>query len=307
MLSNNLTHQLPLNQVSLYLKCFSFIACQVLTVSGNLVVILSFYYEPRLRKPRNFFILSLAAADLIIGIFSMPVYSLYLIIGYWPLGSFACDIWLSIDYACCEVSVLNLIMISVDRLWAIKNPIRYRLKMNSVTAVLMIIPTWILPFVLYFTSIVGWPHFVKHKELRPSSECYVPFLTDSPLFMTVSTICVYWFPMLVLLIIYGYIYNVITKLNQNKQRVKQFKSRRRIHGENTARKTLGFILGAFIITWSPYSIIVIIVSYYPVSISVVFYHFTYFLCYINSTLNPFCYALSNSLFRRTFRTILMKK
>lgn len=309
MLRNSSTLQLPLHQVSLYVKCIGFFASQILTMTGNFLVILSFYCERRLRKPKHLFILSLAAADFIIGIFSMPIYSLYLVIGYWPLGSLACDIWLSIDYACCEVSVLNLIMISVDRLWAVKYPLKYRRKMNSFTAIVMIIPTWTLPFILYFTSIVGWPHFAKHKNPRPSTECYVSFLTDSPLFLTLSTVCVYWLPVFALFIIYAYIYNAITQLNRRNERLNGgINGRRRIsRGQVTARKTLGFILGAFFLTWSPYSVIVIILAYRPDTIPISVYHFTYFLCYINSTMNPFCYALSNRLFRQTFRALLIKK
>jgi hypothetical protein len=296
--AQNTSDQTSAQLLGFYIQCVGFIASQILTVAGNLVVILSFYVEPRLRKPKYLFILSLSVADLIVGIFSMPVYSFYLTLGYWPFTTLTCDVWLSIDYACCQVSVLNLIMISVDRLWAIKRPIGYRSRMSSTRALAMIIPTWTLPFVVYFSLIVGWPHI--HEDSRPSTECYVPFLTESPLFMTVSTVVAFWIPTVILWSIYAYIYCIIKRIDKER-------SNRRYGGERKAKKTLTLILGVFFLTWSPYSIVVIIMAYYPGSIPVVVYHICYYLCYLNSTLNPLCYALSNEHFKHAFHNLLCTK
>ncbi|CAH8853217.1 unnamed protein product [Trichobilharzia szidati] len=77
-----------------------------------------------------------------------------------------------------------------------------------------------------------------------------------------------------------------------------------------ALKTISFILGAFMICWTPYHIIVLIKGFcddlatHTSCVNIHLYNLSYWLCYMNSPINPFCYALSNISFRRTFFRIL---
>ncbi|GAA41974.2 probable muscarinic acetylcholine receptor gar-2 [Clonorchis sinensis] len=86
-------------------------------------------------------------------------------------------------------------------------------------------------------------------------------------------------------------------------------SRNRRHARKALR-TISFILGAFMMCWTPYHIIMMIKGFcddletHGSCVSHHLYNLTYWLCYMNSPINPFCYALSNASFRRTFFRIL---
>lgn len=79
--------------------------------------------------------------------------------------------------------------------------------------------------------------------------------------------------------------------------------------ETKAAKTLSAILLSFILTWTPYNILVLLkpLTACTKCIPDELWQFTYALCYINSTINPVCYALCNTTFRRTYVRILTCK
>jgi muscarinic acetylcholine receptor len=85
--------------------------------------------------------------------------------------------------------------------------------------------------------------------------------------------------------------------------------RQKSKSENRARKafrTISFILGAFVACWTPYHILALVEGFCsdPPCTNGHLYMFSYFLCYANSPMNPFCYALANHQFKKTFTRLL---
>lgn len=85
--------------------------------------------------------------------------------------------------------------------------------------------------------------------------------------------------------------------------------RQKSKSENRARKafrTISFILGAFVACWTPYHVLALVEGFCknPPCTNEHLFMFSYFLCYANSPINPFCYALANHQFKKTFTRIL---
>jgi len=67
----------------------------VVTIIGNVLMFLSIVLVRRLRKPQNFLLLSLAASDLVVAVFVMPLALVHELERKWSLGAVLCDVWLS--------------------------------------------------------------------------------------------------------------------------------------------------------------------------------------------------------------------
>ena len=74
------TDFLPLNPIGLWaLALCVFLPLCIATITGNVLVIVAFKKERKLRTVTNYFLVSLAVSDLIIGLISMPMYSIYVL------------------------------------------------------------------------------------------------------------------------------------------------------------------------------------------------------------------------------------
>lgn len=170
----------------------------ILTIIGNILVILSvFTYKP-LRIVQNFFIVSLAVADLTVAILVLPFNVVNMMIGRWIFGIHLCKMWLTSDILCCTSSILNLCAIALDRFWAITDPINYAQK-RTVERVLMLIGgVWILSLVISSPPLIGWNDWpeVFDSEKDPCT------LNSNPGYRVYSALGSFFIPLIIMTIVY---------------------------------------------------------------------------------------------------------
>lgn len=193
------------------------------TIGGNLLVIIAFRIDKQLQTITNYFLLSLAVADLAIGIISMPLYTVYLLMGHWPLGPLLCDLWLSLDYVMSNASAANLLVISFDRYLSVTRPLTYRANRTGRKAVMMIVLVWVISTLLWTPWIFAWPH-IEGKRTVPTDDCYIQFLYTNA-FVTIGThIIAFWLPVIIMTILYLKIYRETKKRQKRMPMLQAYKS-----------------------------------------------------------------------------------
>lgn len=186
----------------------------VLTVVGNSLVCFSVYYFPRLRRPTNFLIVSLAVSDLLVGLMSLP-FRIAQTVNHeiWPesLGRAGCQYWIWIDMLCCGASILNLTGISFDRLLAVKWPLTYRENMTTRRATLVIVVVWV------FALIVASLSFVKWGGIEPifiAPQCSI----IAKIYITILACAAFFFPLAVLIFNYALVLKIAISHARRMQR-----------------------------------------------------------------------------------------
>jgi hypothetical protein len=95
-----------------------------LTLLGNVLVILAVYRETSLHSATYYYIVSLAVADLCVGVIVIPLAIFFELV---TQSSFhiLCHLWHVTDVGASTASILALCVIALDRYIAITSPIRY--------------------------------------------------------------------------------------------------------------------------------------------------------------------------------------
>ncbi|KAM8792332.1 5-hydroxytryptamine receptor 2B [Rhynchonycteris naso] len=115
------------------------------TIGGNILVILAVSLEKKLQCATNYFLMSLAVADLLVGLFVMPIALLTIMFeAVWPLPVVLCPAWLFLDVLFSTASIMHLCAISVDRYIAIKKPIQASQNNSRATALIKITVVWLI-------------------------------------------------------------------------------------------------------------------------------------------------------------------
>ncbi|KAL7881247.1 hypothetical protein AOLI_G00080950 [Acnodon oligacanthus] len=96
------------------------------TVTGNILVIMAVSLERKLQNATNYFLMSLAVADMLLGLLVMPVSMVTILYDYsWPLPAVLCPVWIYLDVLLSTASIMHLCAISLDRYVAIRNPFHH--------------------------------------------------------------------------------------------------------------------------------------------------------------------------------------
>ncbi|XP_029985086.1 trace amine-associated receptor 1-like [Sphaeramia orbicularis] len=244
----------------------------VVTICGNLLVIISIIYFKQLHIPTNYLILSLAVADVLVGVLVFPFSMAVTVTSCWYYEGL------------------------LYRYYAVCQPLTYKNKINDRVTVIMILVSWGVAALIGIGIIIAG--FNQGK-------CEGSCLIDALISTTLACIFSFYIPVIIMLCIYLKIFLVAQKQANSIQSTKSGTTVSKM--ERKATKTLAIVLGVFLLCWTPYFLCMIFqpLTYEVTPISLI--ETLNWLTLSNSMLNPFIYAFFYSWFRSAFRMIISGK
>ncbi|EDV91364.1 octopamine receptor beta-1R [Drosophila grimshawi] len=310
-------------------KCFIIGFIILAAILGNMLVIVSVMRHRKLRIITNYFVVSLAVADMLVALCAMTFNASVEISGRWMFGSLMCDIWNSFDVYFSTASIMHLCCISVDRYYAIVQPLDYPLIMTYRRVFIMLLLVWLSPALLSFLPICsGWYTTNENWKYLKSNPHICEFKVNKA-YAIVSSSMSFWIPGIVMLSMYYRIYQeadrqerlvyrskVAALLLEKHLQISQIPKPRpsiqveqstitTMRRERKAARTLGIIMSAFLLCWLPFFLWYITFTLCDscktprIVVGILFW-----IGYFNSALNPIIYAYFNRDFRAAFKKTL---
>nr|NP_651772.1 adenosine receptor, isoform A [Drosophila melanogaster]AAF57012.2 adenosine receptor, isoform A [Drosophila melanogaster] len=299
----------------------------IVSIIGNVLVIIVFRRERKLRRRTNYYIVSLAMADLLVGALGIP-FAILASMGL-PRNLHACLFTVSLLVVLCTISIFCLVAVSVDRYWAILYPMAYSRNVRTRTAIFIISMCWVAGTIVGFLPLFGW-----HADVNHNQECLFVEVMDYNylVFLYFATIIT---PALLMLAFYTHIYRVIIKQvrqivtmnpasdlsRRSSAAVVQVTTPGRGGHTGTMLRVLGaarkrdvkatqnlsIIVLFFMICWIPLYTINCIKAFCPDC----YVHpkltlFCIILSHLNSAVNPVLYAYHLKDFRAALKNLLLK-
>ncbi|KAI4902087.1 hypothetical protein NFI96_014703 [Prochilodus magdalenae] len=182
------------------------------TIGGNILVILAVSLERKLQNATNYFLMSLAVADLLVGLLVMPIALVTVLFNArWPLPEFLCPIWLFLDVLFSTASIMHLCAISLDRYIAIKKPIQHSQYKSRAKALAKIALVWLISIgIAVPIPIKGLKDHPNNITFNSNRTC---LLTPGSFgeFKVFGSLAAFFIPLMIMMIIYLLTIQVLRK------------------------------------------------------------------------------------------------
>ncbi|XP_022416630.1 adenosine receptor A2b isoform X1 [Delphinapterus leucas] len=305
---------LELTQAALYVVLE--LALAALALAGNVLVCAAVGTSSALQTPTNYFLVSLAAADVAVGLFAIP-FAVTISLGF-------CTDFHSCLFLACFVlvvtqsSIFSLLAVAVDRYLAVRVPLRYKSLVTGARARGVIAVLWVLALGIGLTPFLGWNSKDRATNCTEpwdgstnASCCFVKCLFENVVPMSYMVYfnffgCVLP-PLLIMLVIYVKIFLVACRQLQRMELMDHTRTvlQREIH----AAKSLAMIVGIFALCWLPVHAINCASLFQPAWAKEKpkwAMNTAILLSHANSVVNPIVYAYRNRDFRYTFHKIISR-
>ncbi|KAJ3615231.1 hypothetical protein NHX12_018799 [Muraenolepis orangiensis] len=174
----------------------------LLTVFGNVLVVIAVFTSRALRAPQNLFLVSLASADILVATLVMPFSLSNELLGYWYFGKVWCEIYLALDVLFCTASIAHLCAISLDRYWSITQAIEYNLKRTPRRIKCIVVVVWVI------AAVISFPPLITMEKEGDKEEGPVCKINEEKWYVIASCIGSFFLPCVIMVLVYVRIYQI---------------------------------------------------------------------------------------------------
>nr|6GDG_A Chain A, TrxA,Adenosine receptor A2a [Escherichia coli] len=290
------------------------LAIAVLAILGNVLVCWAVWLNSNLQNVTNYFVVSLAAADIAVGVLAIP-FAITISTGFCA-ACHGCLFIACFVLVLTQSSIFSLLAIAIDRYIAIRIPLRYNGLVTGTRAKGIIAICWVLSFAIGLTPMLGWNNCGQPKEGKAHSQgcgegqvaCLFEDVVPMNYMVYFNFFACVLVPLLLMLGVYLRIF--LAARRQLKQMESQplpgERARSTLQKEVHAAKSLAIIVGLFALCWLPLHIINCFTFFCPDCSHAPLWlmYLAIVLSHTNSVVNPFIYAYRIREFRQTFRKII---
>ncbi|XP_031162443.1 trace amine-associated receptor 13c-like [Sander lucioperca] len=274
----------------------------MITVTLNLLIIISISHFRQLHTPTNILLLSLAVSDFLVGLVLMPLEVLR-ITSCWFLGDFVCATYSLLSGIITSASIGDIVLISVDRYVAICDPLHYTTRITVNRVKLCVCLCWLCSVSYNFL-------FVKDDltQLGRYNSCYGEcVLFYDFVSRVIDLVLTFFLPVTVIIALYLRIFAVaVSQARVMRSHITAVTLQLSVtpkakKSELKAARNLGVLVVVFLLCFCPYYGFAIAGDSLLSALSA---SFVIYLFDCNSCLNPVIYALFYPWFRKAVKLII---
>ncbi|XP_004616789.1 olfactory receptor 7A10-like [Sorex araneus] len=277
-----------------------FLSMYLITVLGNLLIILAASSDPRLHTPMYFFLCNLSLVDICFTTTTVPKMLVNIQTGSQAISYVGCITQMSCFILFAGLDNFLLAVMAYDRFMAICQPLHYTVIMNPRLCGLLVMGCWVLGFLnssmeasvclhLSFCTEVEIPHFFCELDQLIKLACSNTFLNN--LVMYCAALLLGGGPILGIIYSYSKIISSICGVASAQGRYKAF---------STCASHLSVVSLFYGTSMGVYLSSAVSERTYPSAVASVLY------TVVTPMLNPFIYSLRNKDIKRALRTFFVQ-
>lgn len=277
----------------------------VLSIFGNLLVCVAIWRNKKLQTITNYFLVSLAVADFLVGALAIPC-ALIIDLGISYHNYSLCIFVLSMLIILTQSSIFSLLLVAVERYIAIVLPFHYRRLMKPRIAKLVILLTWVLACVMGLIPLMGF-----QRRYKRTQHCIFVYVVNMTYMVYINFFGSVLTSLLVMFFIYAHIFITVRKHVKNIANMRTISAKQARKNVGIGRKvrkatSIFLILFLFIICWIPLHILNCVTLFCPrCTVPLQLTLTAVILSHANSVFNPLIYAYRMKSFHQAFKSIIL--